>query len=289
MNVLSSHLLLLSSVALLSLAACKGKDGDDTGPADDTDADTDTDTDTDADGDADGDTDADTDADADPMGALEGTVQDADFLAWPDCHVSVCKGMCYSATTDASGKFSFSGLEAGRYSLDVIPGEGIATVLIPVDVAAEGTTVLSGSVIPLAYTNWAEPASRAARYEAGENLVIIADPATMTWPWDAKQPAIGGVEVEDDYFPPLETLPGPAAGLWYLGIYDARSETPVPFEVRNFLELAPGTSVGFYNASYMDADWLSIPGKVSDDGKNMVPLEGEGLHALTTLALVVGS
>lgn len=105
------------SVALfsLALAGC-------TGASDTAGESADADTDTDADSDSD--TDSDTDSDVEGTATISGTIKAYDGAAPADVEVQACVTTCYSTTTDATGAFSFTGMDAGEYKVDVV-GEGV--------------------------------------------------------------------------------------------------------------------------------------------------------------------
>ncbi len=97
----------------MGLVGCTGTSTDDTAT-------------TDSDADTDADTDADSDADTDPPddGSITGTVVAWDGPVGADVEVQACVTICFKSQTDASGNFSFTGLGAGDYKLDVV-GEGV--------------------------------------------------------------------------------------------------------------------------------------------------------------------
>jgi hypothetical protein len=111
-------LLLPVSVVLAvvsGLGGCTSPTPDDTSAAD-ADADTDTDADTDAD--------SDSDTDPPDESSITGTVVAWDGPVGAGVEVQACVTRCFSTETDASGNFSFTGLGAGDYKLDVV-GEGV--------------------------------------------------------------------------------------------------------------------------------------------------------------------
>ncbi len=99
----------------LSLAGCTGTS--DSGPVDSADADTDTD--------ADSDTDTDTDTDEqEGTATISGSIRAYDGSTPSDVEIQACVTTCFSSTTDATGAFSFTGMDAGEYKVDVV-GEGV--------------------------------------------------------------------------------------------------------------------------------------------------------------------
>jgi hypothetical protein len=267
---------LLASVAPLAGCSSDKDDTDDTGADSDADADADADTDSDAD--------SDTDTGAAPTATLTGTVQHEDGSPWEGVQIELCLGLCRPATTDADGTFVFSYLDAGRYSLTVVPDD-VATILVPVDVAADVDTTLSAPFVALPYEGMVATGAGIADMAAGTGLTLTVDPTALTLPFGASS-EIGGVMVPKPQFPPLDSLPAMAGAVWYLGTYNGISDPPMPFVVENVFKLPAGDAVEFYNASYIDHDWLVATATVSEDGLLIESDPGQGVTSLTTLAMV---
>jgi hypothetical protein len=268
--------------SFLAFSACSpGEDDSDDSNADsDADADTDTDSDSDAD--------ADTDTGEMPMGSLAGVVEHENGSPWPDLQVNLCLTGCRTTTTGSDGSFLLQYLDPGRYSLDVVAGDDLPTVLIPADVQADVANTLSAPIVPLAFETLSAVGSGVADMPAGTGLVLEVDPDALTLPFGTDEAKVGGVAVPGEQFPPLESLPGTAVAVWYLGLYDIISDPPMPFEIENVYKLGAGDPVEVYDASYDDHDWLLATATVSEDGLVIRSDEGQGVTSLATLVLASG-
>ena len=177
----------LALAVALGPAACSDDDADDDGAAD---ADADADTDADADGDSDADTDGDADVCAGCEGpvclnSVSGRVLFEDDTPYAEQVVQICVVNCYTATTDAEGRFAFE-MPTGCTAFDWSEDEGIHITLF--DVAGE-----EGDWTRYAASYEPEQGEISAQFDldTGDHVYLSVPAAAATYT------ASGGATVDD--------------------------------------------------------------------------------------------
>lgn len=223
-------------VALFLFAGCKG--GDDTEVID-----TDTDTDVDSESDSDSDTDEDT------LGAsLTGTVKDVDGNVVPS-RVNVCRDVCKTKSTDASGKFAYDDIEPWTASFYVVPMdvEGpYATPMVPATLAKGANTL---DVVMPKFTAKALPATHSFVSFDGIDLNIGLDVL--------EEPTIGEIGDKVTVARPAaaDRLPveitGTTLDMWYIGPFEIESGEGVEVRLTGAASygLSEGDTVDLYESS----------------------------------------
>ncbi len=239
--------------------------------------------------DTDADTDVDTDADVDPVGALTGTLLFGDGTPAEGAEAQVCLASCRYTEVGADGSFTFTSLDAGRYSLHFVAeddGVPCAEGLVPVDVQEGLTTEVTTPYYALPFTDDTPiTETTTGSFPAGESLTLDVDGATLQAPFGVEL-AIQGIRMPPQKYPDLSTLDGAEVlDLWYLGAFNTEASVPVPFSVAVTYGLADTDQVGIRVTGYIEADWLDA-GTATVSGGVLTSDVGSGLPYLTTLALV---
>ena len=264
------------------MLGCPTDDSNVDGDADtDADADADADADSDTDSDTDTDTDADADSDADAA-TLDGTVTASDGSPIEGLRVQMCKDTCFPAWTDASGYYSFVGLEADTYSYDAVSGDEDpwATILVPLTVAAGDAITLDAQMITLG-AELSVPAT-ATEIEIADDLFLTVDDESCGESITHNPITFfSGIQLKEDEWPHLEEVDDPVV-VWYLAPYDAECEG-VSLRINNSWGLAEGNTYELFEADYWTQSWVSI-GEVTVGSSDISGVDVE-VTTLTTLVL----
>ncbi len=252
---------------VLGLAACGGPEKDTGETLIDTDV---TDTDTGGGG----------DTDADEPQSLTGTLKDQDGQAVAGARVKFCNVLrCVYADSDATGAYSFLDVPPMAYSLEPVPPDGKATVLVPLTLEPNENANVD-IVIP--DLDPAKPLTGTpAEIELGSGLfVTVSTDLEAPFGLDAATEAAG---VQATVLPPLEGVTGTAIASWYLDPFNYKSATGLPFRIENQWGLAEGAELHVWVGSYDDFAWLDAGMVTVTDGF----LVGAGkLPLLSTVILV---
>lgn len=238
------------------LGGCTSSTTDDTSGAD---------ADADADTDADSDADADSDSDTDPPdeSSITGTVVAWDGPVGADVEVQACVTICFKSQTDAYGNFSFSGIGAGDYKVDVV-GESVDGMdygRIRVQAVVEQSAAWAAPS-PLFLPKMIGPNSitQSGTYTFGA-VEWMVDPAMLTVPigYDADMYSVGVVGASDiGLFWPV--TPAIAVAFGPLG-----TEVAGPFDVTVTDSTVPAGSYDVY-AVDIHGDLEGVVGKGISDG-----------------------
>lgn len=265
-----------SLAPLLLLLACGEKET----PSDDSPT-----TEGDADADSDTDTDTDSDTAVEASASLTGTITDSDGNPIQGARVSMCKLVCRTDATDASGNYEIASLEPWAHSFEVVvPVDGYSTPLVPLTMSAD-TAHTQNSVVPMLGAAQATPQSpREVEVTSGVWVTFGLDTIELPFGEDGAQTA--GVLVPQSAWLPVE-LDGTVLAMWYLTPFDAHAASAnLPFRLRNDWGLTPGTQVQAWAADYNAAEWRSAGTMtVSQDGATLEN-DGTGLPVLATLVIV---
>lgn len=266
----------ITALTCVIFAACGEKEPDDSTPADDSAVEGDADTDAD--------TDTDTDTDAVPLDAsLQGTITTLGGAPMSNVRVQMCRELCRTAMTDASGAYEFPALEGFTHSFEVVILEdGWPTPMVPLTLVAETPHTLD-ALVPEYTDEVAMPASPAEVTVGALTLTVGLDELSL--PFGADDSAVRAVQVPEAAWLPVEGA-AEVVAMWYIGPFDAHADSPMPFQLTNELGLSPGDTVQAWAADYVAAEWVSAGEMtVSEDGALLVN-DGTGLPILSTLALV---
>jgi hypothetical protein len=235
----------LFAAVLLVFAGCTPDDTD----VPDTDvADADTDTDTDSD------TDTDTEA---PLGAsLSGKVLDEDGKPVA-ARVNVCRDLCKTKSTDATGAYAFDDIEPWTASFYVIPTANptpYSTPMVPLTLEKGPRTL---DVLMPRFKSTALPAAHKwLSVSEGLDLDIGLDLLD--------EPKIGeiGDVVTVSRLAPEDALPielaGTALDVYYIGPFEIESEAGVSVRLTETYGLAEGDKVELY-ASSLPTEYKWLP------------------------------
>jgi hypothetical protein len=266
---------------LLAFAGCSTDTGS-TDTSGDTAADADTDTDSDSDTDTD--TDTDTDADAD-LATLTGSITLPDGSPAANFRVNVCKMVCMTAKTDASGAYTLAGLDPSPAAMyvEATGDNDYAVNYVPVVFAAAETKTVDLAVTSVQGT---VDLSSGAEHDIGDtDLVLVADDASylpsvgtdpiaeLTWASTADPGVYGPVAFDG------ETV----LAVYYFGPFEGHGEGSL--KLRN-MGAEPGATVNVWYADLPTgtAEWTSAGQFVSVNGEEFY--EGEAdLPVLTAVAL----
>jgi hypothetical protein len=282
---------LVVPMALVAMSACTDGSGKDSSVGEEADADTDTDTDTDADADADTDTDTDTDtdADADFNANVSGVVQWADGSAADGLQMRLCYGTCRVTNTDASGAWSYEGVENLDHTLQavVLADTSYAVPHSVVMLRDDETRTLTE---PLRMTKFVTntDVSGTATVD-GDGITIEADRSTMTqgaYTPDYDQYYVATVEVDPATAGiSWDGLVGTPVAMWYLGNFDTTLSPSAPFTTASSYGLEDGAKVEIFVTSNEDHGWISGGTATVADGK-IISDTGCGIPKLNTMVLV---
>ncbi|MCK6521187.1 carboxypeptidase-like regulatory domain-containing protein [Myxococcota bacterium] len=266
------------TLALFAFAACGEKD--ELEPATDSGS---------VEGDADADTDSDSDTDTEegiPADAtMTGKVVDESGKAIEGARVSMCKTLCRTSFTDASGAYSFPALEGFTHSFEiVISSGGWATPLAPITLVAAQENVLDAVGVKFSDSQ-AMPATP-KEVEVVEGLYITVGADQIKLPFGADGSMVSGVRVAAASQLPVE-LTGEVIQTWYLGPFDGHAiDAHLPFRMDNLWGLTAGETLEVWAADYALAAWVSAGTvTVSADGLTLES-DGEGIPVLSTLVLL---
>lgn len=280
----------MRTFALGLLVACSGgpSDSADTGGDDaDADVDTDADGDADADTDADADGDADSDADADTEPATASIVGTVTGPSGPlaAANLRFCRGaLCRNGVTDGAGSFTFEAVPSDWHSLEVVaaPGSPLATILVPLNFAADEHRVIGLVALPLGPASALGPT---VEHAMGDGLFVTLGSADIEPPrFIDPATEVAGVRLPDLAFTPTDGITGTTLAMWYLSPFDhhAVDAAGLPVRIVNDFGLAEGATVQVYVGSYELSQWVDA-GTATVSGADLV---GASLPLLSTVLVV---
>ncbi len=220
-----------------------------------------------------------------PTGQLGGRILDPSGAGIPGVFVNLCKSVCTTEETDASGAFQFDPLGVGTYSFHVEPLESMSwgEPLVPYTLE-EGADDSVDVTLPKRSAAVALPASR-GWIDLGQGLSLEVGQGELTKSFADDPTEVAVARPAPSTYLPLEGLPGTALAMWYLYPYEAEADPASGVRLANDLALPSGGVYELWAASYWDYAFVKLGTlTVTEDGQR---LEGAiALATYTTLALV---
>lgn len=239
----------------------------------------------DADADADTDTDTDSDTAVEASASLQGVITDSDGNPIQGARVSMCKQVCRTDATDATGAYSIASLEPWTHSFEVVvPDAAYSTPLVPLTMAADSDRTQNAVAMRLGASQATPQSPRDVEITSGVWVNFGLDNVEL--PFGADGSTTAGVRVPTEHWLPVE-VSGTVLAMWYLTPFDAHPTSGnLPFRLHNDLGLNPGDQVQAWAADYNLAEWISAGTMtVSSDGATLEN-DGTGLPVIATLVLV---
>ena len=197
--------------------------------------------DTDGDGDGDADTAADTDTDTDTdvqTAELSGIISGPDGAAL-EARLQLCATSCRTGNTENNGSYAFAQAEVAPvvHSFDVFPtDDDYATVLFPISFAADAELDVS---VPDNKV-WADIGATTAEVALGGGMHVSLGTDDMKPPFGIDASPARATFVDEALWPPIDTLDGDLAALWYLDPYDTFPVESEGFAFRIEADSLPG-------------------------------------------------
>jgi hypothetical protein len=204
----------------------------------------------------------------------------------------LCYDLCITATTDASGAWSFTEAANVDHTLQAVV-LGDTSYAIPHSIVMlrdDENRALEGSYrLPQFQSKQDLPASGGTTV-TGDGITIEGLQSSMTAGYytpDYEEWYVSTVEVDPATSGlSWDGLEGTPFAMWYLGNFDITVEPGFPFQTDKTYDLPVGTVVQVWSTSSEDKGWVSGgTALVTEDG--IVSDSGGGIRKLTTLALTV--
>ena len=219
----------------------------------------------------------------DAVAALSGTVLGPDGEPAAGARVTLCHGACRFADVEADGSFAYSDVPADTYALHFTTlGTDLdyADLLVAIELSPDEDRQIADP-FPMAELGQATTVDAAGEVDAGNGLWLTVDPDTVTLPYNYE--TFDLASAMPTAFPP-ELPAGDPLAVWYLDPFDATLDPGATVRIANAWDLAPGTELELWTASYADYAWIDGGTvTVSDDGSE---LEGGDIRVLSTLVLM---
>jgi len=209
---------------------------------------------------------------------------------YADATVQLCtKLQCKPTTTNASGEWSYTGLEGGCYAIDAHHVEDhTVKVLTFVELESGTDRVLDQDIVLYDYTDETDV--------AGETLVTAGDLVITanSEGYDAPFGHDGGTIVQSVQVDPVasglpfDNVGGEVVGLWYLGPWSTELEPGWGITATGLSGISAGDTVQVLSGDYYGFGW-DIAGEVTASADGEVTLTNAdcgGVHFLSTLVLV---
>lgn len=265
---------------LFAFAAC-GTDSGSTDTSGDTAADADTDTD--ADGDTDSDSDSDSDSDAD-LASLSGTILLENGSPAVNFRVNVCKSLCMTAKTDASGAYTLTGLapDVAAMYVEATGESDYAVNYVPLTFAVAEAKTVDLTVIE---KQGSVDLTSGTEHDLGDmGWVLVADESSYS-------PAVGDDPINEiDYaftsdpavYGPLDINGETVIGVAYLAPFEAGGTGSLKFRTNG---AGTGTAYNVWYAELpLDSTWSPAGTIVAINGEEF--FQGNvSLPVLTAVAL----
>jgi hypothetical protein len=232
-------------------------------------------------------TDTDDETGTEATASLSGTVTRADGSPVVDARVNVCRAVCKTVQTDDNGAYSFAALEAWTASFYVVPdaadaeSASLLSAIVPLTLAdnedrALDVTMLTPDAVSMPETAEEIEVTDGLFLTAGADIV---EPAPFTELGD-----LAAVQVAEADSLPIELNVDPVA-VWYLGPFEAESETGVAVRMANQWSIAPAQSCDVYASSGpTEYSWLEL-GQLTVDEDGAFLTGDATLPILSTLVL----
>ena len=217
------------------------------------------------------------------VAAVGGTVLGPDGEPAAGARVTLCHGACRFADVEDDGSFSFIEVPADTYALHLTTlGTDLdyADLLVAIELSPDEDRQIADP-FPMAELGQATRVDAAGEVDAGNGLSLTVDPDTVTLPWNVDTFDLAAAA--PTAFPP-ELPAGDPLAVWYLDPFDATLDPGATARIANTWDLAPGTELELWTASYADYAWIEGGTvTVSDDGSE---LQGGDIRVLSTLVLM---
>ncbi len=220
----------------------------------------------------------------DCTGNVSGFARDAESAPAEGVDLRFCRGSaCRTATTLADGAYEFANVCVGAYSLEFTAEKdsGLATLIIPLDIADGEVLTVDGFQLPL------DPATTlgsATEIEVVDGLHITVGTGDLEPP-DALSVAatdIAGVAIPTELLPPVQGATTVVAG-WNLHPFDYEAPAGLPVRVDNLWSLPEGGAYELWVADYTLSVW-TVAGTFTVDEGSLVGIVS--LPMLSTMVLV---
>ncbi|MCO4746723.1 MAG: carboxypeptidase regulatory-like domain-containing protein [Proteobacteria bacterium] len=190
-------------------------------------------------------------------GTLSGVITDASGAPLEDAEIGLCRAVCRSVCTDATGAFSYDGIGVDTFSFHVRPPHDqhdLFDIVFPLDVAANDTLTQNVQLVT-APTAVALPGT-AAELEVATGLHITVGQGDLSILFEDDPTDIGAVPFTTAFFPTPanETF----LGGWLMTPYDAEADPGLPIRFTNTFGVATGASVIVRTSSYGDFVWQDM-------------------------------
>lgn len=248
--------------------------------------------DSDTDTDLDTDTEVDTEADTELQGTvMSGVVTDEDGNGVEGVRVNLCRQVCTTATTDATGAYTMPALLAQRYALHIetVGDITLSDPHVPYDLIDAETVQLDAVVSPA--TAIALDDSRRWRH-SGNGLLLDIMQGDLELLFEDDPTEFSAVRAEGDARLPID-LEGEVVAMWYLDPWDATAAEALTDGIPVYIEddWRDAGSYSLYQANYDEAEWEHIADLTStrndDLRRGWLVLDGDAfLHRLDTLVVI---
>ena len=269
--------------SLVFLLACSSKSSTDSASSEETDDTSDTEDTTDT-----------SDTNTEPTASFSGSLEFADGteVSTSAVRVQMCLGSCYIGMLDGN-TFTFPALVAGTYAFDLVPlaGEGERSYATPIDFIEITTDVeshsLAQAVIINTFETTLDPIASGSVAAAGDLTIEVDENAFTPREGFEDYTFLASVRVDPaESGLPLNSLPEDIVGMWQLGAFEAHVSPGWSFSVAN-TELAPGTQLRVFNASYDEVMWKEVGTATVDDNGVVQSDDGTGIEILSALVITL--
>lgn len=217
---------------------------------------------------------------------LVGVVRDEAGEPLADAFLGLCADACWASASAADGRFTYEGVPAGDYHLDVrldgTPGDAdvqptTGTISIAMTLAVDETLELPPLFVP-------DPGAATVLHAGIQNvtlgqLTVTVDPASWSMPFGIDTPYLAAVRVPEMQWPPNPVDGAEVMARWALNPYGTISGTAMPLTITNDFGLAPGATASVYTLNPSN-------GKLENETTATVSADGTTLEAATGISRV---